>query len=230
MPGIRNCLSWLGTALLFSLIVFVQTALSEDKVEQTSYHLFFTRSKHINQLLQAGQIEKASAIWNKEAEYFKQSRKPVDKKCTEDLADALETLFTRQAGEKAEALLAVRWPGSTAQWPALKRLISEANGFAQEVSSHQVLAHLDRSERIARGVKSAQEPLLEEIKADAPKEFVAYTGSLGGEFFSEYPVIVEPREFLRTSRQLWLKAMSTATLEEIQAFTRAYGAMLDRGD
>ena len=89
-----------AAALLLLLVVFAQAVFSEDGEKEKNYGWFFSRSKHISQLLQAGEIGKASAVWNEEREYFRQSRKEGDKKCTDDLADALEESLNRQARQK----------------------------------------------------------------------------------------------------------------------------------
>lgn len=221
--------SWLSAGLLL-LVVAAQPALSEDGAEATSYHWFFTRSKHINQLLQAGDIRKASAVWCKEAAYFKESRKTADRKCTEDLADALENLLEQQARQTEAALLEVKWPQKREQWAATKQILGEASKFVQDVGSHQVLVHLDRVERITQGAARALQALLGRITADAPRQLLAHKGASGFSFFTEYPVEMNEAEFLSINKPLWLEALAGYTCEEIETFAASYGKYLAESD
>ena len=218
-----------AVVVLLLLVVFVQAALSEDVETNANYGWFFTRSKHINQLLQAGEIGKASAVWNKEEEYFRQSQKEGDKKCTDDLADALEESLSRQARQKESALLSVKWPETLERWPAVKLTISGADEFVQEVGSHQVLVYSGRADRITQCVVSAKEKLVSTIRSKAPEEFLAYKGVPGG-FFAEYPLELQPSEFLKTNKPAWLKALSNGACDEIKIFAFAHSKWLDKED
>jgi hypothetical protein len=192
-----------AAALLLLLVVFAQAALSEDGGKGKNYGWFFTRSKHIGQLLQAGEIGKASAAWNEEEEYFRQSRKEGDKKCTDDLAGALEESLNRQARQKESALLSVKWPETRERWPAVKLTITEAEEFVREVDSHKVLVYSGRVDRITQPIVSAKEKLVSTIRSKAPEEFLVYKG-VPGDFFAEYPLKLQPSEFLKTNKPLWL--------------------------
>ena len=226
MVELRNrCALSFAAAVVLLFVFFTQAALSEGDGEEKSYGWFFTRSKHINQLLQAGEIGKASDVWNREADYFRHSRKSEDRKCTEDLAEALEESLAGRAQEEESRLLSVKWPEPQYRWRATKLAIAAADEFIEEVSSHQVLVHSGRVDRITQGVVSTKESLVSAVKSGASEAFVAYKGR-PRRFFTEYPIKVEPAEFLETNKPMWLKALSNATCDDIQKFVSDFPGIL----
>jgi serine protease Do len=215
-------------ALLF--FVISTPVLSEEALEETSYHWFFTRSKHINQLLQAGDIKKASAVWNKEATYFKESQKDADKKCTQDLADNLEKFYSQQARGISSNILSINSPETSENWFVVKRTIAEADSFLKEVAGHQVLEYCGRVARVTEEVTAAKDQLLSKIGSDMPDSFMAYQPGSGRDFFSEYPLEISPQEFLRGNKSLWMNGLSNDTCEKIKTFADCYGKSLSQQD
>ncbi len=220
-----------GSALIILLVVLLYLpAEAESPAESVHYYFFFTRSKHIGQLLQAGDVRNASGVWNREAEYFKQSQDDTDKKCTQDLADAVEKFLVPFVTRIETSLRSVQWPDIRENWPAVKQAISEADTLLRSIDSHQVLQYLGRRDRAAQPILAAKNELLRRIAADVPEQFLTYQPGASRDFFSEYPVQIEPKEFLKSNKPLWIENLTKLSCEGVKTFTDSYKKWLDDGD
>jgi hypothetical protein len=177
----------MGTVLCLS-------AWADDASEETHYGLFFTRAKHITQLLQAGDVKNANRVWNKEADYFKQSTKSADKACSQNLADAVEKSFAHVVMQTEADIDSTEWPTSPKNWPSVKGVIAKADALVQDVDSYQVLGYLGRRDAVVQGIKAAKERLQAKMSGDAIDCFLSYRPSADRDFFFDYPLHIEPKE------------------------------------
>lgn len=225
IPNETNAVTQGGTSGDNISVSAVNTAADE-----ASYHIFFSRSKHINQLLQAGDVKSASGVWNKQADYFKQSDKDKDKKCTQDLSNALETFLAPITAHAATVLDSVKWPDVTENWGSMKQAIEKADTLIGEVDTHQVLKYTGRRDELISNLLSSRERRIDKVVADAPKNFITFESLPSRNFFSQYPVQIKQSDFLKSNKALWMASIEATTPEHIKLFADCYKEWLSQED
>ena len=212
------------------LTVLCLPARADDAVEDAHYGLFFSRAKHIGQLLQAGDVKNASRVWNKEAAYFRGSTKASDKECSQNLANAVEKYFAPLLTDQESLLTSAKWPVGPENWTALKQLCAETDTLLKDVETHQILQYLGRRDEMTGRLTAARDHLIESMKSSAEESFLSYKPGTGHGFFSEYPIEMNAQELLQSSKPRWIAMLSNGACEEIEKFTDCYRNSLSEND
>ena len=217
----------LKTCIIVSLLLILcvsceTTGAPSSGLYGKDYGFFYSRSDHINELLTAGEIEKASEVWNHQAEYFKSSEKPVDKKTSVDLSDSLIKILNPKSNTQMINMDSLRWPASQANWHTAKEIIDSTNKLIEEVESHQVLEYTGTKKEVLSKLLPARNNLVQRVTADATELFRSYTHTENNNFFEDYPVKLDGSKFFEENRLLWINTLKNASPSQIKTFGNRY--------
>lgn len=209
---------------LFSGILSVggcKTLATSDT--EVAYNLFYTPADHIEELLEVGNVDGASAVYNEERSYFSENK---DEKAAEDLR---ATLFER-IGPRVSRTLAeidgVKWPTGRAEWPRIKRAILKANEVKSEIFEHKILDGVRTDIPEYKTLIGKLGSLRNRVRRDASKEFQEYDIAGEPSFFEAFPVALEPPEFIAQLGGAWERKLEALTSADLRGVFAAYGSTL----
>lgn len=181
---------------------------------ERSYHLFFSPTDHVQELLASGDVETASQVWSKQNLHFVGNERESAVKSTRALKAALSARLAPRIDVQRARIAAIVWPAPRPRWPDVKSAMFDAQALKTELDDHRVLSADDgRSEGHNRFL-AAFEAKSTEISAGAGASFCADDEA----FFAAYPVPLEPLAFLEETRDRWSAELASARPATILAF------------
>ena len=221
-----SCVSILKVCVLGLILLTIcggcETTGSSSGLYGKSYNIFYSRADHLNELLVAGEIDKASEVWNQQSEYFKSSEKPVDKKMSLTLSDRLTKILDLKIKTQAAMIDTLVWPTSQENWPGVKEIIDSSNKLIQEIEFHQDLEYTGAKKEALSEILPARNDLVQRVTSDAPELFKVYRYGEKNNFFVDYPVKLDAGKFLDDNRPLWISLLNSAPPIQIRTFGDCY--------
>ena len=188
-----------------------------------SYHLFFSPADHVDELLAAGEVEKASQVWSHQSAYFSGNERAAALKATRTLDAALSAHLAPRLDRQRERLEAIAWPVPRPNWPAIRSVIADADALKAELEGHKVLLADGAPDERHRRFLAKLDATAAKIRAGAKASFRHDDET----FFSAYPVPLEPMAVLTEVREAWSAGLANATPAAIVAFRDRYEKALD---
>ena len=188
------------------------------------YHPFSTPADHVEDLVKAGELDRASVVWTEQRPYFTADPRASTRRVTAALEAALLQRLAPRFVAEARAVDAVAWPAPRSAWPAIKAIMRPAEALKSDLDRHAVLRLAASAEKdrflAAFGAKAAA------IRADAPGHFRFGDAA----FLQDYPVSLDRGALLKATRPAWRAAAAEASPAAILNFHARYGDGFDGDD
>ncbi len=186
-----------------------------------SYHFFFSPADHVSQLLAQGEVNKANQVWSQQAAFFVGTTNSEAVKATRSLSQAVSERLSSRLEQEHRRLDAIVWPAPRARWPEVRAGLALAEAAKAELDDLRVLAAAGdaRRARFFQAVEAKTAP----IRAEAPTHFRAEDP----DFFEIYPVSLDRRAVLASSRERWVAALETLSRGDLLTFYGRHRDALD---
>jgi serine protease Do len=191
-----------------------------------SYSFLYSPADHVGELLKAGEVEKASAVWNDQAPFFSDRNDKEIKSANEALVSAIRASLEPRVATAMDGVNHVQWPTPRSEWPRVKAAINQAESAIETADGHKVLKSSGASIAQLDELRKAVSALSVDISRSAPAEFMALMSTESANFFDEYPSKIETKAFLLEHRREWADALKMASADKIAGFANTYKAAL----
>lgn len=191
------------------------------RVSKDMYTIFYDQKAHLTGLMDEGNFADADRLLGEQADWFAANR---DKAlpALQRLADHFNGKKKPELEESTRQLESVTWPAARAQWPALRKTLSDAKarsaGYASETVLKDSAFALPEATRLAEALAAKEAP----IRREAAERFAAFGHFGDGGFFDAYPVALVGDQFFRDNPALLDKALAKAKAAQIQKFADNY--------
>ena len=183
-----------------------------------SYHLFFSPTDHVQELLASGDVDAASQVWSKQNLHFVGNEREAAVTATQALKAALSVRLAPRIERLRERVAAIVWPAPRASWADARSTMSEARTLKTELDDHRVLSAGEGRSAAHNDFLGALDAKSTAIGAGAAASFHADDEM----FFTAYPVPLEPLAFLEETRDRWSAELASARPAAILAFRDRY--------
>jgi serine protease Do len=188
------------------------------------YHPFSTPADHVEELVKAGELDRASEFWTDQTAYFTDDPRGSTRRVTALLEAALLQRLAPRFLAEARAVDAVAWPAPRPDWPGIREVMRPAEALKSDLDRHAILKLSASAERDR--FLSALEAKLAAMRADAPGHFRFGDAA----FLQDYPVALDRKALVRATRPAWRAAAAEASSGEILDFHARYGDAFDGED
>lgn len=184
-------------------------------------------TENVEVLLDQGKIVEASDIVVDNEAYFAGSiGEPETKAILVRLSAALDYTYSPQVQTIKERLHSIHWPVPRSDWKGVKDSISHIRLELDELGKLAIFKYPRYRPAIYGQALLALQAKEDEIRADAPKNFVEFSLVDGKNFFVEYPVHIEEGIFLDENKSIWSGALADMKAADKAVFIATYGANL----
>lgn len=191
------------------------------RVSKEMYTIFYDQKAHLSGLMDEGNFPDADRLLGEQADWFAANREKA-LPALQRLADHFNGKKKPELEEATRQLETVTWPAPKEQWPALRKILSEAKARNTGYTSQNVLKDpafaLPEAARLAEALAAKEAP----IRQAAAERFAAFDHFGDGGFFEAFPVALIGDQFFRDNPALLDKALAKAKAAQIQKFAENY--------
>ena len=199
--------------------------INRDTAGGSGYSIFFTPASHIAQLLDDGDLEAANEVFVEQNDYF-----------TENVESSLE-VRDRLARETAASLApnikkakdnlkAISWPVSPKEWKSISSTIIKTDEIIHGIDVYDILKNRHNEVQFLNALKVELSGFKSKLKDTAVGVFSEYAILDNSNFFDQYPIILDAREFLVTHESVWMNHLEFADIDQLLHLNSEYGKQL----
>ncbi len=184
---------------------------------------FLDPAERIGELLDAGDLEGASATYAWQRDWFRAGHGAA---AHARLVTALGAELDAPTAGAERAIAETRWPVAIERWGAVRASVTSAGDALAAIEAHDALADdAAWSDRTA-ALRRSTDALRSRVRPEAGPAFASWSLLDDASFFARFPLDLSRGPFLLANRAAWASALDAAGIAELDHLGRTYAADL----
>jgi hypothetical protein len=162
------------------------------------YNSFYTPAHHLKKLITSKEFIEAAKVYRREREYF--GRKPGKyQELMVTLATGLNELLYPEIREISDFIEGIDWPVHHSEWLDVRKFLKKSEDAYTDYYAEKILEDTGTRLESVDILKNTTISIKQRIELSAKDIFANYEICSSANFFDNYPVKIEPTEFLNTN-------------------------------
>ena len=198
---------------------------NRDTAGGSGYSIFFTPASHVAQLLDEGELEAANEVYVEQNDYFTENEES-NLEIRDRLARETAASLAPSIKKAKDNLKAVSWPASPKEWKSISSTIIKTDEIIYGVDAYDILKNRHNEVQYLDALKVELSGLKSKLEDTAVDMFSEYPILDNSNFFDQYPIILDAREFLVTHESVWMNHLEFADIDQLLHLNSEYGKQL----
>ncbi len=219
--NLRDWIRYIYVVLILILSLFLSScAVTGTSPPSFGYNFIFSPGQHISKLIEQNEFEDAETVYEREIDFFDKSKKyDVILKC---LANQLNILVEKEIEPIIKNITSIHWPCSSDNWQDIKDLISMSKAAIDNYDRRLIFKNTDS---VLPSINVLNERIIyleNEMSLYASIAFRDYEELQTKNFFMQYPLELEPKEFLAKHCDVIYNKAKSMSSDQIKSVYEIY--------